>query len=157
MKKLIYVILFIITISHAKERIGNLCVGLGYPYLSLKHTVLHKISIEGRFAWGKDIYTYSVRSYYNWRSLKRTILFSGLDAGYFVFDRKKFKGDGFFLMPFTGFEFFIKPWLSCITDIGIAYITTETNFLGKDIRHIGFEWVLNLGVYIYIPPLKLRK
>jgi hypothetical protein len=133
----------------AQEPKRNIGIGIGYPYISLKHRIFKKISMEIRFAMGNKIDAFSIRSYYNWLPLKKQILFSGLEFGYFTFNKEELKGDGFFQMLYTGFEIFPKEWFSIICDIGATFITTETYFLDRTLRVNGVEWVLNMGVCFY--------
>lgn len=143
--KVLAAILILISLAESSQK-KNFSMGIGYPYLSFKHRMMKEISIEGRFAYGKGIKVYSVRGYYNWLFRENFFCFGGAEFGYITFDREDFSGDGFLQMAFVGGEYFIKPCLSLIIDIGPALISLETVFLGAELAVQGLEWVLNIGI-----------
>ena len=124
---------------------GRWGIGLGNPYISLKHWTSPRFAIEGRGAFGSGIGAYSVRLYRNFNFKNKTVTFVGLEGGLINFDKEDIEGDGSFGMLFLGFEHSITKKMTFLLDIGPAYVNLSSE--GTSVG--GLEWVYNLGIYYY--------
>jgi TolB-like protein len=130
-----------------KER--NLALGFSNPCVSVKFWLGNLISIEGRYAFSKDIVAPSGRIYLNFTPKSRTVLYIGGEYGVIDFEYKDTKGKGKFLYGFAGFEYFLTKWFAFNIDFGQARIIF--NEYGGDVLHdiSASELVYNLGINIY--------
>jgi len=133
------------TAAHTNNHQRKWSIGLGNPYISLKHWTTPKFAIEGRGAFGSGIGAYSVRFYRGFSRKGKTVTFLGLEGGLINFDKEDIEGNGSFGMLFLGFERFISKNMTFSLDIGPAYINVSSE--GTSIG--GLEWVYNLGIYYY--------
>ena len=124
----------------------KLSIGLGWPYVALKYNFSKRIASEIKWATGEGINVYAGRGYWNFRTFDRLKLFTGLEAGYIIFDTLDMKGSGYEGSVFVGSEYFIFPQkLSFAIDVSPTFIVLKSD----DYKIDGFEWIVNLAVYYH--------
>jgi len=110
------------TIVFASTLEKRWAIGLGNPYVSMKHNASKRVAFEVRGAFGSGVNVYNARVYRNFTQKGKSVIFAGLEGGTISFDKEDVKGDGSFGMLFVGFENSLSDKLTFILDIGRAYI-----------------------------------
>jgi hypothetical protein len=126
-------------------------IGLGYPYITIKDSSkLFAGELKGAF--GKGIQIYAVRGYWYFLDRDYLRLFTGAEVGYVNFDDVyDLSGRGWEAGIFAGIETFTTDWMSVSLDFSPTYIRVQSS--GK--RDYGFEYIINLAIYIY--PFKTKR
>lgn len=152
MKKRVLVVAFFLlfiglgsTFAYANTLEKRWGIGLGNPYLSIKHHAGARTAYEIRAAFGTGISVYSARFYRNSEVKGKSVTFWGLEAGSINFAKEDIAGSGYFAMFFLGFERFITKRMTLSFDIGPAQI----NLSSGDRSVEGIELVYNLGINFY--------
>jgi len=126
---------------------GDLSLGLGYPYLSLKYD-FKALSAEGRFVTGSGVQAYAGRGYWNFHQSDKLKGFTGLEAGYIKFDTLDTKGTGSEIALFVGGEYFVAKNFSLLMDFAPTIISSKDS-TRSDIEANSVEYVVNFGLYYH--------
>ncbi len=146
MKKMLFLIVLLMTITTILHAEDKLSIGLGWPYASVKYNLSPRFASEVRYATGDGIRVYAGRFYWNFYRPKNTKIFTGLESGYIDFNSLDTKGTGYEGSVFIGGEYFITKKLSFMLDFDPTYIFLKSEGVGVN----GVEWLVNLAVHYYI-------
>lgn len=134
-------------LSSVNAQNNKFAIGLGYPYLCMNYKLSSKITPEIRYATGEGIHVIAARGYFKFYNTEKLNAFTGLEAGYIIFDTLDIKGSGYEGSIFIGGEYFIFDKLSLSLDIAPTYIGLQDK--GFDLSVGGIEWVTSLIVYYH--------
>ncbi|MCX5784056.1 MAG: hypothetical protein NTX59_00015 [Elusimicrobia bacterium] len=123
---------------------GDLSLGLGCPYISLKYD-FKVFSAEGRYITGLGVRAYTGRGYWNFHQSDTLKSFIGLEGGYITFDTRNMKGTGRETALFVGGEYFAAKNLSLLMDFAPTFISLSSGNTGINC----VEYVINLGFYYH--------
>lgn len=144
--KFMKLILFFIFLAFPAQFVcaGNLSLGLGYPYLSLKYN-FKALAVEGRVVTGSGVQAYTGRGYWNFHQSDKLKGFAGLEGGYIKFDTLDTKGTGSEGAVFVGGEYFISEKLSLMMDFAPTIISLKSDDTGVSC----VAYVVNMGFYYH--------
>ena len=157
MRKRIFIFLVTILIpafSYAENFGSPFSLGLGYPYVSLKYR-----SLEAKAAYEEGVEVYGGRLYFDinsrkrprnrWqRNRRRLFFYTGAEYDKIFFDTEEIKGEGYVFLPFVGGEYFTSRKFSLSFDFGPGYIKLKDSQT-TDVTADGWEWIINMGIWIY--------
>ncbi len=146
MKYLFWVILMLLTFTSIGYA-GNLSIGLGYPYVSLKYD-FPVISAESRFVIDRGIKVYAGRGYWNYFNNDKLQGFAGLELGYISFNVLDTKGTGYERALFIGGEYFFNHRLSLLIDLAPTLISLE-HADDSRVKVHNLEFIANIGLYLH--------
>lgn len=144
MKGTAYLILALLALPGALFA-GDLSVGLGYPYGSVKYDFT-KLAAEARLVTGGGVKVYAGRGYWNFHRSPGLKGFAGLEAGYITFDTMAMKGTGYECALFVGGSYPVADNFYVLMDFAPTLIVLRHG-LYKDVEVGGMEYVVNLGFY----------
>lgn len=121
---------------------GDLSLGLGYPYTSVKYD-FKALGVEGRYVSGSGVQAYAGRGYWNFHQSEKLKGFTGLEGGYIKFDTLDTKGTGSEVAVFLGGEYFISKKISLLMDFAPTLISLKSD----NTAFSGIEYVVNIGIY----------
>jgi len=134
-----------------EESNGKTGIGLGYPYLSVKHDVSEKISHEGRIAYLPGTIAGGGRLYYifpKFEPIKNMKSFIGSEISLNYFNKSGVKGYGISGLIFIGAEYYFNRKFSFCLDLGPIYnILREIGNPSNNVS--GLKLALNIGFYYY--------
>lgn len=128
-------------------RAGDLSLGGGYPYLSLKYD-FKALAVEGRYVSGLGVQAYTGRGYWNFYRSDKLRGFTGLEGGYIKFNTLDTKGTGNEVALFVGGEYFVIKNFSLLMDFAPTAISLKHGTY-NDIKASSIEYVINLGLYYH--------
>jgi hypothetical protein len=123
---------------------GRYAVGLGFPDLRARVTLLSRLDLELKAAAEADAQAFSVRAYFRALRWGRLSLEAGGELGYVRFvGVDNLDGDGYFTEPFLGLRFALDRHWSAAADLGPAFVNVSS---GNE--SIGeWQWTANVAVY----------
>ncbi|MCX5778014.1 MAG: hypothetical protein NTU66_02160 [Elusimicrobia bacterium] len=125
---------------------GNLSIGLGWPYVSVKGNLSPRFATEARYAAAEGIKVYAGRLYWNFSRSENIKLFTGLEGGWIEFDTFDIHGAGYEGSLFVGGEYFVAKNLSFMMDFCPTVIALKSDDVSVD----GIEWTMNLAIHYYL-------
>ncbi len=140
MKKAVVTIIFLLAAVICAYS-GELSVGVGYPYFSLKYS-----PVELRYATGDGINVFAGRGYLYFWDNNVTRGYTGVEGGYLKFNTMDMKGTGYEGSIFIGGECFVAESLSLAVDIAPTYISLKSE---DNYKAGGMEIVANISVNYY--------
>lgn len=148
MKRLLALYLFLIPLVFpAVCRAGDLSLGVGYPYVSLRYD-FKALAIEGRYVSGLGVQAYTGRGYWNFHHSGKLKGFIGIEGGYIKFNTLDTKGTGSEVALFIGGEYFATKNFSLLMDFAPTVISLKHDTY-SDIKASSIEYVVNLGLYYH--------
>lgn len=126
---------------------GDLNLGVGYPYVSLKYD-FEALAFEGRYVSGLGVQAYTGRGYWNFYRSDKLKGFTGLEGGYIKFNTLDTKGTGSETALFIGGEYFATKHFSLLLDFAPTAISLKHDTY-SDIKASSIEYVVNLGLYYH--------
>ncbi len=133
---------------------GDLSLGFGYPYASVKYDFSKKAAAEMRYASASGINIFSARGYWDFAGYDymaefdrhRIKIFTGLEVGYIKFNTLDIKGNGAEIAGFIGGKYLITDKISLLMDFAPTFIYLKDADYGN-VKVSGIEYVVNLGFY----------
>ena len=140
MKKAVITIIFLLAAVLCAHS-GELSVGAGYPYFSVKYK-----PVEVRYAAGEGIKVFAGRFYLYFWDDNAIRGYTGVEGGYLKFDTLDMKGTGYEGSIFIGGECFVTESLSLSADLAPTYIGLKSE---DSYKASGLEIVANISVNYY--------
>jgi len=140
MKKAVITIVFLLAAVLCAHS-GELSVGAGYPYFSVKYK-----PVEVRYAAGDGIKVFAGRFYLYFWDNNEIRGYTGAEGGYLKFDTLDMKGTGYEGSIFIGGECFVTESLSLSADLAPTYIGLKSE---DSYKASGLEIVANISVNFY--------
>ena len=150
LKKILLLTIIILSHSFPKSLFAEghkFAIGAGYPYFCIKYDLFSKFAPEIRYATGEGIQVIAARGYYRFYDAQKINVFTGVEAGYIIFDTLDIEGNGYEGSVFLGSEYFIFNKLSMSIDIAPTYIGLKDNVF--DFTVGGIEWVTSIMLYYH--------
>lgn len=144
MKRLALLIIAMLLLPAASYS-GDLNLGFGYPYLSVKYD-FPVLSAEARYAAGSGISVYAGRGYWNFHRADPLTGFAGVEAGYISFNSMSMRGTGYEAALFVGGQYRLSRDFFLLMDFAPTLIMLR-HAVYTDVTVSGVEFVVNAGVY----------
>ena len=138
-------IIFALLLLPAAAHSGDLSLGFGYPYVSIKYD-FPVLAAEGRYVTGSGIQVYSARGYWNFHRTEALKGFAGVEGGYIKFNTLGLRGTGYEGALFIGGEYRLTGDFYLLMDFAPTLIMLR-HAVYTDVTVAGVEYVVNAAVY----------